>query len=386
MSGPVESVADLLQQARDLLTGLLGEGWRVEETTSAELVASDERPRHVDGVWRLRHDDSSKSAPVLLIEVKRGPLTPLGARSSVEQLRHYMEVLRARGESATPVIVTSWFSPRTQHLLDEEGVGYIDPTGNVSLRVDRPLIVLKTTGATRSPRPELRPQRGLSGPRAGRLVRELVDFEPPRQAAELVERTRLSQGYVSKLLDTMVSEALIKRDENRLVVAVDWAGLLRARASSSRLMSTVSHVGAIARRGRPQLLQDLREGRNTVPVVLTGSYAADQVAPTSIGGALIAYVPPGEDALRNATKSLGLLRVDTARNAPLSGADVLLLQSPDDTPFVRTQRLDGIEAVAYSQLALDCLSGPGRMPAEGEAVLGWMAANTSAWRSPSPLV
>jgi hypothetical protein len=34
---------------------------------------------------------------------------------------------------------------------------------------------------------------------------------------------------------------------------------------------------------------------------------------------------------------------------------------------------------------LDCLSGPGRMPAEGEAVLGWMGEHEGTWRRPSPL-
>jgi hypothetical protein len=39
--------------------------------------------------------------------------------------------------------------------------------------------------------------------------------------------------------------------------------------------------------------------------------------------------------------------------------------------------------VAPTQVALDCLSGNGRMPAEGEAVLSWLEANEAAWRVPS---
>jgi hypothetical protein len=39
--------------------------------------------------------------------------------------------------------------------------------------------------------------------------------------------------------------------------------------------------------------------------------------------------------------------------------------------------------VNVPQLVVDCLSGSGRMPAEGEAVLEWMQANESEWRFPS---
>ncbi|RMI37446.1 hypothetical protein EBN88_19080 [Streptomyces triticirhizae] len=41
---------------------------------------------------------------------------------------------------------------------------------------------------------------------------------------------------------------------------------------------------------------------------------------------------------------------------------------------------DGLRYVGPSQLVLDCLAGPGRMPAEGETVLGFMARDESAWR------
>jgi hypothetical protein len=97
------------------------------------------------------------------------------------------------------------------------------------------------------------------------------------------------------------------------------------------------------------------------------------------------HLPPGPHVLDESAKSLRLLRTDQVVNKSLSGVDVILLQPPDDTPLLRTQRIEGIEAVAYSQLVLDCLTGPGRMPAEGEAVLEWMDKDTSQWRRASPV-
>ena len=36
--------------------------------------------------------------------------------------------------------------------------------------------------------------------------------------------------------------------------------------------------------------------------------------------------------------------------------------------------------MAPSQAAADCLTGNGRMPAEGDALLQWMIENESLWR------
>ena len=36
-----------------------------------------------------------------------------------------------------------------------------------------------------------------------------------------------------------------------------------------------------------------------------------------------------------------------------------------------------------SQVAADCLTGNGRMPSEGEALVTWMVENQAEWRTPS---
>jgi hypothetical protein len=38
---------------------------------------------------------------------------------------------------------------------------------------------------------------------------------------------------------------------------------------------------------------------------------------------------------------------------------------------------------APSQVAIDCLSGSGRMPSEGEALLEWMRRHEGRWRCQS---
>ena len=58
----------------------------------------------------------------------------------------------------------------------------------------------------------------------------------------------------------------------------------------------------------------------------------------------------------------------------------MLLRPFDPVVFDRNQTDGGLRYAAPSQIAVDCLTGNGRMPAEGEALLDWMLDNEGAWR------
>jgi hypothetical protein len=64
-----------------------------------------------------------------------------------------------------------------------------------------------------------------------------------------------------------------------------------------------------------------------------------------------------------------------------SGANVILLEPYDPVVFDRTMEREGLTTVAPSQLATDLLTGPGREPSRGEAILEWMKDNEHAWRT-----
>lgn len=65
------------------------------------------------------------------------------------------------------------------------------------------------------------------------------------------------------------------------------------------------------------------------------------------------------------------------------GADIAFLRAFGPVVWERTTVENGVGYVAPSQVAVDCLTGTGRMPAEGEALLSWMTANEDAWRAGS---
>lgn len=372
----------LLDLGMDELRRILGEGWEVARLNSGKPVDGNggaEPDLGIDEVWTVRHLASTTPAGEVLVEARMN-LSPAVAAGVLGPRFSLMRQLRGQ---VTALVIAPWLSPRTRQVLDGNSFGYLDLTGNVSIKLSQPAILIRTEGEQRSPVPERRGRRGLSGPRAARLVRELVDFEPPRRANELARATEISESYVSRLLDSMNDEALITRD-GRVITNVDWPALLRARASAHELMRANQSVAVVARQGRNRLLDALRMNKSRHRVVATGSFAAEAIAPTAVGGPLMLHIPPGPQVVNEVAKDLALLRADDGRGRI---SDVMLLQSMSDGAFDRPQRerVDGVECVGLSQLVLDCLSGPGRMPAEGEAVLAWMQTHEGDWRQASPL-
>ncbi|WP_024877963.1 hypothetical protein [Saccharomonospora piscinae] len=364
-TGPVE-------EAREQLQSLLGAAWRVahEKPTST-------RDQAFDAVWQVYEPSEARSASLKVIA--RYDLAPLEARSTA------MRVGDLACEAST-VVVAEWLSPRTREVLQTRGINYLDLTGNAFVRLDQPAVVIRTEGAQRNPTPTPR-SRGMSGLRASRLVRELVDHHPPRRTRELSAATGLSESYVSRLLDVMTDEALIARGRDRTVTDIDWSGLLRERGSHDRLLKENEVLITTPRRGLERTIALIAEnaGRPRAegapfPALATGQYPATAIAPLAVGGNLMLYVDRG--AARSVTQDLGLLRAERTTES-----SILLLLPKDDTVFKRPwpELLDGLPSVGVSQLVLDCLSGPGRLPEQAEALLDWMSTHESTWRRTSTL-
>ncbi|MFC0861833.1 helix-turn-helix domain-containing protein [Sphaerimonospora cavernae] len=361
---PAEDAARLLRRGIDELRDLLGEQWSVQ----VEEAPGQAGDLGYDALIGIEGPDSHGSALMAAVP------DPTPARLERELLPRVSLIRRFRPDAAA-VVVAPWISPRAREMLSGWGCGYIDLTGNISFRMNRPAVMIQAQGATRDPRPRaIGQKRGLSGARAGRLVRALVDVQPPYRAGELTEATGLSPAYVSRLLDVLQEEGLIRR-RGRGVVNVDWEALVRLRASETTLLKSGRFSGFLASNGTDRFLDWLRgQCELHAELAVTGPLAALQLAPVTIGGQVMLYA--SANVATNIANSRDLFSV-------AQGADVLLLQPPDMAVFVGRRGVDGLPHVALSQLALDCLSGPGRLPHTGEAVLDHMRSHEKTWRLPN---
>ncbi|WIY04733.1 hypothetical protein QRX60_13125 [Amycolatopsis mongoliensis] len=361
--------SEILATGLAALEQLLGHGWKVTQLTNERSSL----PSAVfDARVQITPPDSSPYTE-LLVEVPNKPLSP---RDVLNKTVPMITVLRQAQSRVALLVIAPWLSPRTQEVLREHDIAYLDLTGNVSLAITYPAIRFHTQGASRAPSKESSTRNvTLAGPRAGRIVRFLADYLPPYRASEIVTQANVSAPWVSRLLGQLEDQLLIQR-EGRDIVEVRWPELLRARADAYTLLRPGNHEQMVAPSGAVAVLDRLRNvppplsGNSNIAV--TGSYAARTIAPRTVGGQLMLYVDHLPHSIDEWQEQLGLIRVD-------EHADVLLLRAPDTAVFDRYRIVDGVAQVGYSQLVLDCLAGTGRMPAEGETILAVLADDES-WR------
>lgn len=267
------------------------------------------------------------------------------------------------------LVVAPWLSPRTRELLVEAGVGYIDLTGNIDVRDARSGLFLRDVGDQRDPNPPTRKGPSVAGPRAWALLRTLAEVEPSYTAGDLATALDLDDGYVSRALQVLVDERLIERRPRGPVTSVNWQAVLRRISESYSVLDANDTSTWIATAGPTRLLTDLadlRVGRWAV----TSSFVAASISPVAAPEIAVIYA---EDPERLA-KAARLLPTTT-------GANVILAKPYDPIVFTRQREAGGAPSVSLAQAAVDLLTGPARMPAEGEALLTWMAKNEPRWRT-----
>lgn len=366
----------MLEQGFAQLRRILGQGWEVRPVFRAVPQGQHAPEPGPPGEQLVTIQADNSTYNQVLVEARLS-LTPLQAH---REFRAKAALMRSLTGSSAVLVIAPWLSPRTREALEELGYYYLDLTGNVSLKLQG--VVILTQGARHDPgRGGRRPSQHLRGHRAGQLVRVLADASPPYRATELARVSGVSLSYISRLLDALEEEALITR-EGRVIVDVDWPEMLRLRASQYDLLKVNSYVSMISPQGPQAVLDRLRVDwakiRGIGHVAVTGTFAARELVPAvAVGGQLMLYVPPDPrqaGALERIASQLGLLRTET-------GADVVLVRAMNSVVFARTRTVNAIPHVALSQLAIDSLGGTGRMPAEGEALLQYMAQHQSQWRA-----
>jgi hypothetical protein len=172
---------------------------------------------------------------------------------------------------------------------------------------------------------------------------------------------------VSRIVSFLDGEALLTRTPKGSIADVDWAGLVRRWAADYAFLSSNQARPALAPRGLPALLRTVQALDR---YAVTGSLAATLVAPVATPALGAIYV----DDLRAAMDVMGLRDVPT-------GANVMLVRPKSPVAFERTWERNGTRYAALPQVAVDLLTSPGRGPAEGTALLEWMAVNKDAWRT-----
>lgn len=355
---PLEREGDVLRRAVSVLQERLPAGW----SAVASYGVPGENRRRMDAVVELAAPGGSQIR--LVAECKRAVV-----RRDLPAVLEQLDSDRASIPSPTmPLLVSRYLSDSVRSWLDENDVSYIDATGNLRLVSRDPAIYIWDRGADRDPwRGPGRPRGTLRGEPAARVVRALADFCSPMPVTTLVKRSGASTGATYRVLDFLEQEALVTRGSRGVVEQVRWRQLLERWSEDYGFQRDNAVSGYLQPRGLSALLTGL--ATIEFGYAVTGSLAAAQWAAYADPRLAMVYV----DDVAAAAELLGLRAVD-------SGANILLAAPASAVVFDRSSGIDGVRYAAPSQVAVDLLTGPGRNPAEGQALLDWMESDESAWR------
>jgi hypothetical protein len=284
--------------------------------------------------------------------------------------RNVFRVVAAAGapDDAVPLVVAPYLSARTRELLKQQQCNFADSTGNVWINIARPAVFIETSGATKDPTWTDRPLGTLKGRVSGKAVRALCEFPTPYGVRDLAKRASISAAMLSRVIDFLDREALLRKDQRGLVQEIDCAGTIRRWVQDYAFSKSNRVATFLEPRGLSDLRRKLSKAKWTYAA--TGSLAASLVAPVVAPRLAQLYVRDIEAA----ADALELKRAE-------AGANVMLAEPFDDVVYERTSRRDGLVCAALTQVVADLLTSPGRGPAEAEDLLHWMKANVAAWRA-----
>jgi hypothetical protein len=349
----------LLDAAIELLSRRLPSDWVIEKAS----VGGEPEPRDL-----IIKGPNAASQAFVLVEAR----PDVSARDVQVLMGGPWKRWRRQAGNQPILLIAPYIGPRVREMLTEESVSYLDLTGNIRISLNYPGIFIELQGAQLDPN-RTKPRVGLRGAKVGAVVRVLADAAPPYTGAEIARAANVNEGYLSRVLETLGDEGLIERESFGPVTGVDWPAMLRRRAQTLDLFRIAGTHRYVARQGARRLLENLKEASSNPPPTITGSFAAARLAPVAAPTLLVVYtLTPRELA-----EEMSLLPAE-------AGADTVLIRPDNEVVFARSDADEvGLTWAAPSQVAVDCLAGSGRMPAEGTALIDWMRDNEGQWRFPS---
>lgn len=297
---------------------------------------------------------AANSKPYCLVIEVKSIGQPRNARMAAAQLQrmirnfiaHRTDFKKVYGIFAAPFV-----SENARKICKEEGIGYIDLTGNCLISFDN--IYIERFGFQKDA--EKRELRSVFNDKASRIVRRLLsDPFRPWTVQELAKRSHVSIGLASQVKTKLFDSEILERRDEMLVVAKpeqllkDWADSYRLKFKKHIAVEFYS----------PKKLQDIeteiieyfKSNQTKYAFTLATAAKASGTQYVSQVNRIHAYV---EGNANQIGKELGLKEVD-------SGGNVVLMQ-PFDTDILYLSQGAGLSIVSDIQLYLDFSAQKGRI-------------------------
>ncbi len=299
----------------------------------------DYAPFGLDAAYHLPDEDIS-----LIIDVKES-LFPY----QVDKLASQFPALLMPRSQARLLVVASNASRSAIDKCAEYGINVLDEAGNGYFRLPRfyyhKFVAQKRMSSRSSP------SSSIFSSKASRLIRSmLVSYPESCYQSDMADKTMVSRGYVSRIINKMIDAGYIRRVKERLYV-VDPNRLLDDWAAAYRFDRHKRAHFAISSSEYSQGLQKFQQDmqNQNIRFAFTGWSAAYLRSPYGVPSSIVAYV----DRLTPDMHFRSIHPVESKGN-------VMLLLPHDEGVFQFAQPGEFGECVADVQCYLDLKGLPGR--------------------------
>jgi len=283
----------------------------------------------------------------LLLEIKSS-----GEPRFIQQLLGITSTLGKR--QGYPVFIAPFVSERGRISCIDNGVGYLDLSGNAYLRFGTVLIDQRGKDNRWK---DNRSLKALFTPATALVLRRM--FSQPNHAWKMVElsnATQISLGQISKIINRFADEGLMDKQKGNIKLAKPGAVL--------DLWRNIYHFENNETKGyycilneRKLILERLRTAKDLAYALTLGS-AASLVAPSVRSTDVHMYMNGKDDEI------IELLELKSVE----FGGNVYLIEPRNRGILHDTQIIDGLRLVSNLQLYLDLYNYPARGREQAEAV------------------
>jgi len=245
-------------------------GW--EETADARIGSQT-----VDLLTRFKLGEHEQTMVIDVVSLGQ----PRQIRAAVTKMSEVRKAMPA----AYPVAASVYIGSQSAKILKDNGLGFVDLSGNCYLAFEHVLI---EKDGKRNVRPSTRPLRSLFAPRATRVVRVLL-AEPGRawRLEELAKAAAVSLGHSHNVVKRLEDLRWVERDEAQRIHLGKPADLLEAWCESYSYRTNEMASYFVSERVSRRLMADLAKAAtaDNRRYAFTLSAGLSLVAPqTRLGG------------------------------------------------------------------------------------------------------
>jgi len=267
-------------------------------------------------------------------------------KAKISALKSYV----VHDKNLVPIIIAEYLSPERRDQCMNEGICYLDLSGNVFIKYES--IYIERIGFPNR-HPEKRKGRGVFSDKASMILREAFkDIKRPWGVRELAGSVGINPGFISRLSEELEKRNYISRKDSKLIfkdpenILGDWAREYDYRKNKEVRFFCLS-------KGPDEIIDKIKKLKIPEKLVYAFGFhsGANLLSPYAVYNELHIYIKDEND-IEWFSDNLKLKKVDSGANL------IFLLPYYKYSVFYDMQQVNNLKVVSDLQLYLDLYKYP----------------------------